>query len=210
MGGWCTCSAQNPAELGLILRFDHAPSGVFVNAMETELGAILLPAGLQLRWFDAHASPGAETRQDVVFRFHGSCAASPGTPSERSDFVTLAETRVSDGRILPYTETDCDRLRGFLATAQPSPAGEESRLGRAMGRLLAHELYHFLLQTSRHGNEGIAKAVHTPAALLARSLRFTDDEIERIRSVFPAKTVRRPVAAPVAALSARTAGTSSE
>ena len=49
-----------------------------------------------------------------------------------------------------------------------------------MGRLLAHELYHLLLQTRTHSATGIAKAVYTPKALLAPSLRFEHGELERI------------------------------
>ena len=172
--------------------------------MESELASILTPAGLRLQWFAGQAAPDSGTWRNFFFRIHGSCAASPVTPVENSEPVTLAETASSGSTILPYSQSDCDRLRDFLAPADSRLAGQEGRLGRAMGRLLAHELYHFLLQTRLHGKTGIAKAVHTPAALLSRSLRFEDDEIRRIRSVYSA-SVRNRVAAPVAAFAARTA-----
>ena len=71
-------------------------------------------------------------------------------------------------------------MRAFISTAEPAAPGEETRLGIAIGRVLAHELYHYLLQTPAHSATGIAEAVYTPKALLGRSLRFEHGELARI------------------------------
>ncbi len=101
--------------------------------------------------------------------------------------LTLAETEADGNFILPYSETDCDRLRGFLASEEPRLAGEENRMGRAMARLLAHELCHLLLQTRKHGKNGIE-----------------NKELDRIRSSYPAANLKIQASAPVATFLAHT------
>lgn len=174
------CFGQDKPELGLVLKFDVAPSAAFVQTMENELADILSPDVLRLRWTSADLSSGRETwARAVVVTFHGTCSATPSGPGpEPGELITLAHTAVDGGAILPYTEIDCDRLRSFLGTPR------QSGLGRATGRVLAHEIYHVLLQTRGHGKTGIAKAVHSPAALLSRSLRFEDGELKQMRSSF--------------------------
>jgi hypothetical protein len=152
---------------------------------------ILYPLNLHLKWFmPGETSPlASETWMRTVFlRFHGACTTIPAENSyDRpmdSGRITLAQTAVSEGTILPYTDTDCDRLRNFLAEGKPAAPGEESRLGIAMARVLAHELYHVLLQTPEHSKRGIARAIYTPAALLGQSLRFESGELEKIRAKY--------------------------
>jgi hypothetical protein len=59
----------------------------------------------------------------------------------------------------------------------PSIADEPDALrdyiyGRALARLLAHELYHVLVQTTAHAQAGVAKAQLTAAELLANRFQF--------------------------------------
>lgn len=182
----CVGYGQTVPAVGLFLRFDAKPSQVFVKAMEGELKTILLPAHLRLRWIMANENSGAEIwLGKLVLRFHGTCAAIPATAIsgarvQSGERISLADTAAEGAAILPYTELNCDRLRAFLSLAQPEPPGEETRLGIATGRVLAHELYHVLLQTHEHSATGIAEAVETPAALLGRSLLFEHGELERI------------------------------
>jgi len=51
-----------------------------------------------------------------------------------------------------------------------------------MARVMAHEVYHFLLQTHHHGKKGISQPALTPGALLNPQLRFEDVELEKLRS----------------------------
>jgi len=119
----------------------------------------------------------------LFLNFHGSCStAASGDPTvsnETGASIELAQTAVYADRIMPYSEMNCDTLRAFIGTAQP-----DQRMGIAMGRVVAHELYHVLLQTGRHSNKGIAKAIYSPAALLGRSLRFEAGELEKIREKY--------------------------
>ncbi len=170
-------------DLGIFLHFDSRPSPTFVKNMEHELSAVF-PV-FRLHWVSPGQTGTLYTyRRVVIVTFHGSCTAAEPVRSgfAEAKAIKLAETQITDGAILPFSEINCDRLRDFLETADPSEMGRESRLGRATGRVLAHELYHVLLQTREHSKKGIGKAVQAPAALLSRSLRFEEGELELISS----------------------------
>jgi hypothetical protein len=143
------------------------------------------PADFRLRWlFPGDLNEKQAFAKALVFTFHGGCRATPGEASgeQITGSVSLADTAADGASILPYSDINCDRLRGFLSGEGPAGAGAESRLGFATARVLAHEMYHVLLETRVHGRTGIAKAAHTPSALLSRSLRFNDDELTRMRA----------------------------
>jgi hypothetical protein len=175
------CFAGEQPDLGLFLRFDSPPSASFVTTLQKELAEVL-PI-FHLHFVTDSVAPDATYSRILFVSFHGSCTVSPNRSSLRdAGTLTLGETAASAGAILPFSEIDCDRLRAFLDTADTIETGRESRLGRATGRVLAHELYHVLLQTSEHTKTGIGKAVHSPAALLSRSLRFEQSELDFISS----------------------------
>ena len=48
------------------------------------------------------------------------------------------------------------------------------RLGRALGRVLAHELYHIFANTTKHARAGIAKSCYTAPELLADEFHLTE------------------------------------
>lgn len=86
----------------------------------------------------------------------------------------LASTAVTDGHILPFSSVDCKTLTQFLAPlliGQPD-ARREFLYGRAMGRVVAHELYHILSNEPGHDEEGVAKPSFTPRDVLADQFNF--------------------------------------
>ncbi|HUP90599.1 MAG TPA: hypothetical protein VM100_14720 [Longimicrobiales bacterium] len=74
----------------------------------------------------------------------------------------LAFAHSSDGRILPFIEVKCDRVRNHARAAfwGPDASRSEYLYGRALARVVAHELYHVLT----------GRKEHTPAGLTRKSL----------------------------------------
>ena len=178
------CYGAERPELSLFLDFDITPPSVFLRAMEKELAVILKPAELRLDWFKAQQKAPAGAWRTMTFSFHGDCATADSESSAPVEKFALANTPVKEGVVQSHSRIDCNQFRDFLESYEAPQPNEASRLGRAMARILAHELYHVLLQTREHSKTGIAKAVHTPATLLGRSLRFENGELDKIRALY--------------------------
>ena len=176
--------AADGPELGLVLNFDSAPSPVFLQTMKAELGSILAPAHLKLNWVTLDKTRGLEGQPRVmILRFHGNCAAAKSnvqTQVDEPQNITLASTAFSGDLILPDSESNCDKVRNFVESKPAGQPGSETRLGLAMARVMAHEVYHFLLQTRHHGKKGISRARMTPSALVGPVISFDRVELEKI------------------------------
>lgn len=89
-----------------------------------------------------------------------------------------------DGIILPFSDLACDNIRGAVQFAMPD--GGQLRgnvlLGRAMGRVLAHELYHIVADTSEHGKQGVAQAALSPRELTSGQLELQPSELSAVQS----------------------------
>jgi hypothetical protein len=99
----------------------------------------------------------------------------------------LGWTYVSDGAILPYGDVDCDRIRLFIQMGLLGvPARQrEQAYGRAVGRVVAYELYHILTRNPRHGSVGVGKAAYTVRDLLGDRFVFDEAESEQLRTNQP-------------------------
>ena len=146
-------AAADPRSLGIFLHFAEAPASSALEEMKAEV-ANRLPAGqLDLRWRALEENRGTESfDQLVVVSFHGRCVPRPAASSlnDRLPFpqtVTLASTPVRDGRVVPYSQVDCDQIRKSLGDKVLS-------LGRALGVVVAHELQHILHNSVKHAKVG--------------------------------------------------------
>jgi hypothetical protein len=55
-------------------------------------------------------------------------------------------------------------------------------LGRALGRVLAHEVVHILAKSGAHGHAGVAKTALSGSQLIAPELRLEAEDVERIHA----------------------------
>jgi len=110
-----------------------------------------------------------------------------------NDFGSLGErralgsTRVTDGRVQPYSEVECDQVRQALSYLAPGADMREKQqaLGRALARVVAHELYHVFAKTTEHAAKGLAKASQPLQELVsADKLTFLESDWLAIGRVF--------------------------
>jgi hypothetical protein len=181
-------AAQAP--VGIFMVFESAPGNAAVDLMKTEVNQLLQPAGVDLNWKLAGENRGDQPFASlVVLKFKGSCKAE-GWTVPQSDFGTageshtLAATIVTHGRVMPYSEVQCDQIRQALAYL-PRGADQKERqraLGLALGRVVAHELYHMLARTTAHAGHGLAKATQSLQDLVSeREIAFTEEDTHALR-----------------------------
>lgn len=121
-------------------------------AMRTELQRLLAPSEIEIVWRNSAArKPGENFEIVVVGAFDGSCS-SVDLPVD--SVASLADTSISNGQILPFFRVDCSRVVRMLG----SHPGFES-IGRALARVVAHEIYHIVSKSTDHHDTGVAKAV---------------------------------------------------
>jgi len=110
---------------------------------------------------------------------------------------SLAATDVADGRVLPFGSVDCDTLRRFIAPKLKflSPEEKNARLGRAIARVGAHEIYHMLTGSEGHARWGIARARHSREELTAPAFAFAPRENNWLRAWVAKPGGRHAVAA---------------
>ena len=90
----------------------------------------------------------------------------------------------------PFFRIHCTRLIGLFGTEV-----EPAVLGRALARLLAHEIYHIVAQTAEHQKSGVAKAVFSIRDLTAPRFNLDAWSIARIQPTSIARAPETPVAA---------------
>lgn len=156
--------------------------GVY-SGMERELRRIFFGTATPVELVTPDLNAHPEFSNEILMtRIRGNCRvdAMPALHPHKAD--TLGRTLVTDGRILPYIELDCRQISGAVKQQlMGKPMAERQRLlGRAMARVLAHEIYHVLAQTHRHGPHGVAAETMTGDDLVKDRLDFRFEELEEM------------------------------
>jgi hypothetical protein len=131
------------------------------QSLQVELQRVLAPAGIEMTMREGQRS-GDEFQLLVVGSFDGNCSIDkfPAAHTVSLRAGPLADTSISGGHVLPYFRVDCNRVIETLAPALQTLAVSmrNACLGRALARVIAHEIYHIVAQTIDHQESGIAKA----------------------------------------------------
>jgi hypothetical protein len=188
LAAWCACARVGADESGFFqvqvrLRVDHlVRSTSIVAILKDETESIWRPYGVQVEWVAAHL--------DEVTAEGFSVEA---VIDRRSDGPADPDRAVLGRAVVPKDAAGAGPIRvSFDATERmllrrPSsgPFVGERDMGRALGRVLAHEIGHVLLAVRQHDRAGLMRAVFTPAELGSpdrESFQLTSDDLGRLRS----------------------------
>ena len=171
-----TVAAQprtDEAGLTVLLKGDSVPAPV-LRAMRREAESEFAPSGVKLNWGSSQDLQGAAINgQIAIVGLRGQCGpeaparALPPPLGEGSE--ALGQTHMVNGKVLPMADVLCDAVHQLVdRDLRAAQAGErEKLLGRALGRVVAHELYHIILRTTDHARSGLLRPALTSAELLA-------------------------------------------
>ena len=187
-------AGERAVELPSVLytTFAQQPPPAVLDSLQDEVEAIMGPIGRHYVWRAIADVKGNEVSSELaVLTFKGGCNANGLIPKQISPGA-LGWTHVSDGAILPFSEIDCDRIRNFVQKEllYVKPSEREEVIGRAIGRVVAHELYHIFANTPHHGSDGVAKSAYTVQELLSNDFRFEEAQSKVLRSTVPPQPVR--------------------
>jgi hypothetical protein len=160
--------ALKGADLTVILNFESTRSQRSVATMEREAEKLLSESGVSLDWrMRNRLSPGESFSRLAVVELKGRCEMLPFLSAARPPSGRLGVTYRMDGRVIPFSEVECDAVRSTLGAAHlpVDPAARELLYGRALGRVLAHELLHVINQSGRHTKDGVGQKYFSAATL---------------------------------------------
>jgi hypothetical protein len=179
-----THSPALPAEdIFVLAAFDRQPDTAAIGWMQQETERVFAEAGLTVSW-----RPGNQMKLmpagalHVDLQMHGRCRIEPAAVlSAQGGAMGWIESQ--DGELRPFIEVDCDRIlamvwqnRGTL----PLPLVVRA-FGLALGRVLAHELYHYVTQSAAHHVSDIFRPAMNSRDLMLPEVRFAPAEIEALR-----------------------------
>lgn len=164
-----TSAASAAGQVTLILQFDGRHSELSVNEMKRELQSLMRGSGTELNWRNSgDIAPFESFPSIVVVTFHGSCEMRPFAPPLPSEETPLGYSHISNGEILPFADVECDTIRSELRSGHGAiGTGDDRMLGRALGRVLAHELHHIIDRTRTHERNGLFRKSLSPQDLVA-------------------------------------------
>jgi hypothetical protein len=175
------------SSLTIVYRFAGPYSEQSVQEMKRELGSIMKGSGVEIDWRERGAlADSASFLNLVVVEFRGKCIMEP-VPYLYDERGPLAFTYSSDGNVLPFSEVACDKIRSSVGKAMwgGDYGRSEMLFGRALARVVAHELYHVLARTESHASSGVAKRSLSGSQLISDELRLNESDLKRMRPYHP-------------------------
>lgn len=175
-------------KLVIFLSSDSANAPAASSPMKRELSNLMQTAAIRVEWQDPSTGQGGlENDYSAVIRLRGSCRpTAPDTHFQHSlsGPFPLASSEIVDGVILPFGDIDCAALNSFLGPSLWRMPGkeQESLYGRAVARLIAHELFHMIARATAHARSGVAEPAFTVAELLSDHFEFTESTRTELRS----------------------------
>jgi hypothetical protein len=171
-----------PPALTVVLDFKQAQSSRVIEEMKRSTEEILAGSGVHLDW-RLRAEVGSESFPELVLvTFKGKCLVDSRTDET---FIPgpLASTHVTEGQVQPFADVFCDNVASLTRAAIAAGAfgNADPLMGRALAKVLAHELMHMITKSEAHGTSGIGKAALTGRQLVDHDTALEADDLDRIR-----------------------------
>jgi hypothetical protein len=158
-----------------------------VHELQREVQRLLADAGIDVAWRQTDQRDTADQFDKIVVAsFNGDCSLTelpPLLPASGPADV-LADTDVDRKlQVQPFFHINCTQVVRNLRPSldRLSVPMRNVIFGRALGRVVAHEIYHIVAQTTEHAETGVAKASFSPQDLIAERFHFNSASLERLR-----------------------------
>jgi len=165
----------------IVLDFDGPHSEQTVAEMKREFAGIIKDAPITVEWRTRAEAQREALANLMVVRFKGKCVLDP-VPYLYDERGPMAFTYSTDGVVQPFSEVACDKVITAVRSAMFGGdfAKADMLLGRALARVLAHEVVHMLSGSGDHGHEGVARKSLSGNQLIAPELRLAPEDLERL------------------------------
>ena len=169
---------------------DHETAAGVLKSLQREVEDVVGPSGIHISWHAMDVSQYSKVYESMAMvRLRGQCRVEGPMAGRgpQGDSEPLGQTQVVEGKVLPIADVRCDSVRRVIDRELRSahPERKEELLGRALGRVLAHELYHILLRSTDHGRNGLARPAQSSSDLVAEHRSFTEEQAKKLSESLP-------------------------
>ena len=173
------------ATVTVVMDFKGPNSPATTMEMQREAAQILGASGVQLAWRTRAEAATQDYSDLVVMTFRGDCKSDGAFP-RYDESGPYAVTWTTDGRVLPFGEVDCQKVIKSARSAMwgGDLARANSYYGRALGRVVAHELVHMLTKTGDHAKNGVQREALSPRDLTGASLVLSREDLDRLKQFY--------------------------
>ncbi|QOY88744.1 hypothetical protein [Paludibaculum fermentans] len=181
-GAVLTAHAAQASRVGILVNVPPTTPAAVIEALQAETEEALKNSGMELLWTFSQGEAARETYDRVVsLRLIGRCV--PVRPEIVRRSHVLGFTHISDGTVLPFVEINCDTVLRVMESGSPwvTPYLPPTVFGRALGRVLVHEMLHVLTVSSAHDREGLTKPAFNRTDLTLGGLHLADAALQRLR-----------------------------
>jgi hypothetical protein len=172
--------------IGIFLEFDREPPPGAIQEMEREVGALLAETGARFSWLMLKDAPPQTFDDLAVLRFRGNCHMPKLGLLAAADVgkLTLGSTDVASGQVTSYSSVECDQITACIANLLQSACEPDRQIAfrRALGRVVAHELYHILAHTRKHTHAGVSKSLQSPFDLIKEKFQLDKQALLLLRN----------------------------
>ena len=170
-----------PTGLTVILDFRGAHSDLSVAEMKHESASILSAAGVKLDWRQRGDAAASAYPDLVVMTFKGACKIDPAV-APAYEAGPLASTATTNHVIQSFGQVDCDHVAASARSAMFGGdfAHADQLMGRAMGRVVVHEIVHMITQSAQHSHEGVFQEALSGRQLIAPELPLSALDVDHL------------------------------
>ena len=174
----CRAGAE---ELTVVLDFETPANEQSVAEMKREFQNIMKQSEVTLTFKSRAEAEQTASDELVVLRFTGACVLTHAT-NLGDEGGSLGYSYSVDGRVQPFGQIACDRVARVVRSAMSGAdyLKADLLLGRALGRVLAHEVVHMLSRSGAHARDGIAYKQLSAHQLISPELRLLPEDLARI------------------------------
>jgi hypothetical protein len=170
-------------DVTIVLDFREPASDQAIAEMKHEFAGIMKGSKLTFEWKSPAEAEQTSADNLVVVRFKGACVLKP-VPYLFDERGPMAVAYSGQDGVMPFSEVECDQVTRAVRSAMwgGDLARADVVMGRALGRVLAHEMVHMLTKSPAHGRAGVARPALTGSQLVRPELRLMPEDLDRLRS----------------------------
>ena len=161
----------------VVLDLEAEIAGLTLEAMTREIDSIFAPSGVWLTWRTLQQARRETYEGEVVILKLADSALLQGL-AESPGGRPLGYAYTSGDSVLAFCTVLTDRVRTSIARHLREEDALRSSLflGRALGRVASHELFHVLAGTACHGSEGITRPILSSEELILGQLALSKQD----------------------------------